>query len=304
MDAFQQFLNELDLQDLAPSTRYIYKVFLSQYQKWLNGRDPDESTLKGYLAYLRNEKGDKQGTIATKYRALRLFHEFLGQPVRFFHIRVKVPKLLPPFIDPEEVQQILAQIIPKVTSNPVHRVRDKTIISTFALTGIRAAELCHLSVKDVDLKHDYLRVFGKGEKMRIVPFSSELHQILDEYLASAHLKPGDSLFGLAHRTVGFMFHKYADRAGLGHLHPHSLRHFYGSQLAQKGVPTRQAQELMGHADLSTTAIYQQVAPKDLKQAAEKVSINSTSSDKTERIAQKLNISPEVVKAIIELLKEG
>ncbi len=303
MNPFKQFCDDLDLQDLAPSTRYIYKVFLAQYQEWLNGRSPGEVTLKGYLAYLRDEKGDKDSTRATKYRALRLFHEFLGQPVKKWRIRVRVPKLLPPFIHPEEIEGILAQITYKVTPDPTHQVRDKAIISTFALSGVRMSELCGLTVRDIDLRADYLRAFGKGDKMRTIPINEELHQILDEYLASVGLKPNDSLFGLAPRTVKKMVRKYADLAGLPHIHAHSLRHFYGSQLTKKRVPSRQIQELLGHADPATTAIYQQVAPEDLRLAAAKVSISgNNNATKAEQIGEKLGVSPELVQSIIELLK--
>jgi len=295
-DVFQQFCDDLDLQDLAPSTRHIYRVFLFQYQEWLQGRSPDEATLRGYLAYLRNEKGDKQSSIATKYRVLRLFHEFLGQPVRRFRIRVKVPKLLPPFIHPREIEEILAQITSKVTPNSVHRIRDKAIISTFALSGMRLAELCDLKRKDVDLKADYIRAFGKGDKMRTIPINEELHKILEEYLASVHLKPSDLLFGLAPRTVKHVVSKYADLAGLRHIHPHSLRHFYASQLTQKGVPSRQVQELLGHASPSTTAIYQQVAPEDLRSAASKVSISGNSTTRADRISESLGVKPELRQA--------
>lgn len=304
---FQDYYDDLDLRDLAPKSRHIYKVFVGQYQDWLDGRKPDVDTLKAYLAYLRDEKRERPHSIASKYRILYQFHRFIGQEVEKFHIRLRVPKLLPPFIHPEEIRLLLAQITPEVTPIPSLRMRDNAIITTFALTGMRLAELCDLAVKDADLRSDFITVFGKGSKMRNIPINQELHQILKEYLASTKLKPNDSLFGCSQSNVKRIVRKYADLAGLKHIHAHSLRHFYGSQLANKGESIRVAQELLGHADPATTAIYQQVAPEHLKRAASSVSINDeigTSGkvdEKVDAIAKKLGLSPELVTEIAKLL---
>ncbi len=301
-NGFQEFYDDLDLRDLAPITRRSYTASLEQYRHWLDGSKPDERTLKRYLAHLR-QAGKKPSSVSVWYNHLRQFHEFLGHPVKKWHIRIKVPQDLPPFIHAEEIQLILGRITPEVTPDTVTRLRDRAIIHTFALTGMRLAELCGLKVKDVDFAAAYIRTVGKGDKTRMIPFGDELAAVLTEYLAAANLKPTDSLFGCGLSTVKRLVRKYADLAGMTHIHAHSFRHFYATQLAHKREPPRVAQELLGHADLSTTMIYQQVAPEGLRSAAEKVTINGDkAAAKADAIAERLNVSPDLVKTIIELLK--
>lgn len=266
---FKEYADDLKVRDIAPGTRHLNRRCVQDYEIWLDGNDPTEETLRSYLAYLRDVKGHAATSIKVMYWVLKQFHRFIGQD---FKIRVKAPHVIPPFIHVEEVVAVLAQIHTYSCPDSFTQLKHRTIITTFALTGIRLGELVGLKRKDIDLATGYLRVFGKGQKMRTVPIGAELAEMLSEYLVEAHVKPNESAFNVSLSTAQRIVRKYSDLAGLPHIHAHSLRHFYASQLVHRGESIKIVQELLGHADITATAIYLQVAPEQLKSAAEKVTL--------------------------------
>jgi integrase/recombinase XerD len=146
--------------------------------------------------------------------------------------------------------------------------------------GIRVSELTGLDLRDVDLAEGYLRVFGKGRKERVTPISGTAAAALREYLThgrpflrtkrAATRQDPDAVFinvrggRLTRATVHAMVHTYGGRVGLD-MHPHTLRHSFATHLLEGGADLRALQEMLGHADISTTQVYTHVDRSHLRE---------------------------------------
>jgi integrase/recombinase XerD len=154
-------------------------------------------------------------------------------------------------------------------------VRDRAVLELFYACGLRASELCGLTLPNVRLDLGYLRCFGKGRKERVVPIGRTAVEALREYLetqrAATDRRGSPFVFlsrtgrPLERTTVWRLVVKYARRMGVpGRFSPHSLRHCFATHLLQGGADLRVVQELLGHADVSTTQIYTHVDASRLK----------------------------------------
>ncbi len=145
--------------------------------------------------------------------------------------------------------------------------RDRAIMEMMYSSGLRVSELCGLTLQQVDLEGGYVRVYGKGAKERVVPVGSMAAKAVGEYLASGRsqlVKPrtGSELFlsqwgkAISRKTVWLMVKTYAAAVGIKKtIKPHLLRHSFATHLLQGGSDLRAIQEMLGHADISTTQIY-------------------------------------------------
>jgi integrase/recombinase XerD len=207
--------------------------------------------------------------------AIKSFHAFLvreghttnhptsGMPLP------KVPERLPDVIPIEAADRLLEQRFP---DGPVG-YRDRAVLEVLYGCGLRVSELTGLDVRDVDLDGGFVRVFGKGGKERLVPVAGAAERALREYLARGrpYLKAKKTtvrqdpaaLFlnvrggRLTRQAVFGMVRTYGERVGL-RLHPHTLRHSFATHMLQGGADIRSLQEMLGHADISTTQVYTHV----------------------------------------------
>jgi integrase/recombinase XerD len=192
-------------------------------------------------------------------------------------MKLRKPRELPPYHSREEIKKLIAQAdIGLYHQRPWHRERNKAMILTFCYTGIRKQELLNLRVFDIDFERRLLRVKqGKGRKDRMIPLAERLIEPLRSQCASK--SSWDIVYtGLNPRSVYRVITKLAKAAGLEDIHPHTLRHYFATRLVERGVNIRVIQELLGHADLSTTAIYLDVSPQHLKSAIEALDNDSIS----------------------------
>lgn len=280
------FIDALWLQDgLSVNTLAAYRRDLTLFGAWLAARGtPLTQTttdhLNGYFA-----ERHTQTKATTANRRLTVLKRFFRWALREGQVRTdptlpmltaKQPLRLPSSLTEVQVEALLAA--PDVTT--AMGVRDRTMLELLYASGLRVSELVTLQVFNVSAGDRVLRVFGKGNKERLVPFGEVAGLWLARYLAQARaeLLGGqltDALFvthrgptpGTAMSRVMFwmIIRKYAQQAGITqHLSPHTLRHAFATHLLNHGADLRAVQMLLGHADISTTTIYTHVARERLK----------------------------------------
>ena len=237
-------------------------------------RTPPQITLahlERHLAQL-DRRGLSKRSQARHLSTLRSFHRFLvaekftsKDPTEDLE-RPKVVPRLPVFLTLGEVEALLAA----PDASRIHGMRDLAMLSLLYATGLRVSELIRLSVNDVNLQSGYLLATGKGRKQRLVPVGERAAKLLREYLERARpallgRRVSASLFvGRGSRPMsrqGFwkLLKRYALKAGIRRaISPHKLRHSFATHLLEGGADLRSVQEMLGHADLSTTQIYTHV----------------------------------------------
>jgi integrase/recombinase XerD len=210
--------------------------------------------------------------------ALRGFHRFLEDeklapknPTEDLDTPRSAHKL-PIFLSLAEVEALLAAPDERTTAGQ----RDRAMIELLYATGLRVSELVGLKVADVNLTDGYVLAFGKGKKERVVPLGRMAKEKIEAYLRASRpvlLKgaPAPALFVTPRRKgfsrMGFwkLLRRYALKAGISKpLSPHKLRHSFATHLVERGADLRAVQQMLGHADLSTTQIYTHVNAARLK----------------------------------------
>lgn len=263
----KNYLDELALRDeLATSTIAKYKQQVTSYLDWLGQQEISERSARLFLAHLR-EQDFSPASRQLYYHALKPFLFFLGIE---FVIKFKKRKRLPAYHSSNELDALL-DVIAARQDNWAGKTaeRDRLIILVFAFTGIRRQELLNLRVVDISFHNRciYIRS-GKGDKDRVIPIASTIFQPLANYIQKNHSRPTDRLFPLQPRRIYTIVKGYARQAGIDNLSPHSLRHYFATALLEKGVSIKAIQELLGHSDISTTAIYLDLVPQHLSSAIE------------------------------------
>ncbi|MGJ3242049.1 MAG: site-specific tyrosine recombinase XerD [Opitutales bacterium] len=267
---------------LADNTVAGYETDLDQCARWLakqgirDWKDVEAADLSAWLSDLSRRKAAVT-TLARKLSALRMLARFLVRENRrrgdFTEI-LSGPKLrrqLPEVLTVEEIGRLLEQ--PSL-STP-RGLRDRALLELCYSSGLRVSELCDLPLTGVDLDQGYLRVFGKGAKERVVPVGGAAIRALRDYLAVGRpqlVKPktGSACFisqqgkAISRKTVWVWLKRYAEHAGIGkNVKPHLLRHSFATHLLSGGADLRAIQEMLGHADISTTQIYAAVEQERL-----------------------------------------
>ena len=234
--------------------------------------------IQKYFAHLKQE-GKSAKTIARLAATIRSFHQFAIREkyaVKDPTILIETPKYeqkLPDVLSEDEVNRLLT--FTHIT-NPRDE-RDRTMLELLYGTGVRVSELIQLNVEDVNLTMGFIRVFGKGNKERIVPLGEHLMGILRNYIQEVRpnlLKKHvtDILFlnarGTALTRQGFW--KILKKIGLEKgitktLTPHTLRHSFATHLLENGADLRAVQEMLGHSDISTTQLYTHISKKQIRE---------------------------------------
>ena len=202
-------------------------------------------------------------TLAQWLAAIRNYYSFLqregvceGNPCAGLK-PPKAPRKLPGVLDPEAVQQLV-----EIDVSAQLGVRDRALLELFYAAGLRLSELTGLRWQDLDFAEAQVRVLGKGNKTRIVPFGSfaqtALQALADEQGAvpDAPVFSGRAGKALSGRAVQLRLKTLAQRQGVWQrVYPHLLRHCFASHLLESSSDLRSVQELLGHADISTTQVY-------------------------------------------------
>jgi integrase/recombinase XerD len=271
----------------ARNTITAYRRDLLRYQEWLDRRDLTPSTVTTTdLTELVAEQraGDAApSSVARQIAAIRMLHRYLAieqyrpdDPAARLD-GVRVPSGLPKPLSEDQVTSLLDAV---VGYEPIHR-RDRALLELMYATGARVSEVVGLSIGDIDFDESLVRVLGKGDKERIVPFGSAAAAALDEWFGpsgrirmvpSSWKRRGDAeaIFlnqrggRLSRQGVWLVIKKYGERAGITEqLSPHVLRHSCATHLLDHGADLRIVQEMLGHASISTTQIYTRVSQERL-----------------------------------------
>ncbi|WP_296447392.1 site-specific tyrosine recombinase XerD [Rhodoferax sp. UBA5149] len=280
------FIDALWLEEgLSKNTLSAYRRDLTLYAAWLQGRermltDTIENDLNGYFAAQHSAS-----KATTANRRLTVFKRYFRWALRE-HLIVTDPTLklqaakqalrVPKTLTEHQVEALLAA----PDTDTALGVRDRTMLELMYASGLRVSELVTLKVFNVSLSENVLRVFGKGNKERLVPFGEVASVWITQYLSGARPsllagKQTEDLFvthrgakaGTAMSRVMFwmIVKKHARNAGItAPLSPHTLRHAFATHLLNHGADLRAVQMLLGHADISTTTIYTHVALERLK----------------------------------------
>jgi len=277
------FLDYLQVEcGLATNTRKAYKRDLTRFLGYYSA--PLEKLtarkVEGFMKFCRAD-GLAVSSSARALAAVRTFCKYLViQGVLKLDISagLEAPKKwnrLPTILDPKGVDELLNA--PQEDTDRF-AVRDRAILTLLYATGMRAAEIIGLKLCDVNYNLGVVRVLGKGAKERIVPAAGKALDMVQTYVQTARgeLTPGESkptepVFlshsgkRLAREDIFRTVRKYVRRVGLrGHVSPHTLRHCFATQLLSRGADLRSVQEMLGHADISTTQIYTHVDSSRLK----------------------------------------
>lgn len=271
-------------QGLSHHTVEAYLRDLVQFGQFLVGSEPaaDWRNVQGDLvaAWLRNLNDEEYcaASLARKLSALRHFARFIcRERIRAddFSELINGPKCvrpLPDALSPEEVTRLLDA--PSRLS--AQGLRDRAFLELLYSSGLRVSELCRLALHEVDLDEGFLRVqAGKRGKDRVVPIGRMACAALADYLTAGRphfVRPrtGSEIFlsrrgePLSRKTVWHWIKQYATIAGIGKpVKPHGLRHSFATHLLSNGADLRAIQEMLGHADISTTEIYTRVDRRHL-----------------------------------------
>jgi len=278
------FCDQLWLQDgLAAASLASYRRDLTGFAAWLGQRDLTLLDVRrphcdAWLADQFASKA-KASSVARRLSALRRFyrlHVAQGTLVEDPTLRVRAPKKprrLPKHLSEAQVEALLAT--PDVRT-PLG-LRDRAMLELMYASGLRVSELVALKAIDMSLNDGVLRVLGKGNKERLVPFGGEARRWIERYLEESRPlildgQQTSDLFvtargaGMTRVMFWIIVKKHATAAGIHvPLSPHTLRHAFATHLLNHGVDLRAVQLLLGHADISTTTIYTHVARERLKQ---------------------------------------
>ena len=271
-------------QGLSANSIAAYRSDLLGCARWLaaNGgmelRRANLEQLRNYLAH-RSAGGARTRTTARLVSCLRRFYRYL---LRENEITVdptaliespKRERPLPSSLTEDQVERLLAA--PDVGT--AIGLRDRAMLETLYATGLRVSELVGLTLARVSLHQGVVRVIGKGDKERLVPLGEEALEWINQYLRRARAelvgnRSSEAVFvtarggPLTRQAFWHNIKRYAGRAAIAtHLSPHTLRHAFATHLLNHGADLRVVQMLLGHADLSTTQIYTQVARARLQE---------------------------------------
>ncbi len=279
----ESFLSYISIEHgRSPRTVEAYRRDLEALGRHLDStsktvEDCDAADIESFVA-LQRKQGRAAKSIARQLAACRTFFKFAVQE----NLRasdpsgvvdgVSVPSGIPKALNEEEIDRLLAAC----TGVDSYSRRDRALLEFLYATGARISEACGLSLSDLDMDQQVVRLFGKGSKERIVPFGGPAKRALEDWLAVGGrdvLSPrqwrtrgdADAVFlgrggrRISRQAAWNIVRRYANLAGLkAEISPHVLRHSCATHMLKHGADLRVVQELLGHASVSTTQIYTRV----------------------------------------------
>ena len=264
----------------SKNTLSAYRSDLKIFSKWLNNNsliDVDKKQIQDYFSY-RKDSNISASTQSRMLTCLHSFYQFLSDKK---NLKIdpteqldypKLEKKLPVFLNVQEVEKLLET----PSSKSLLGQRDRAMLELLYSCGLRVSELINLSYHNINLKDEFIRIHGKGNKERLLPMGEIAIDYLTKYELNSRpalLKNGqsDSYFlsnrgrAMSRQNFFYIIKDYASKAGIDKpLSPHSLRHAFATHLVQKGADLRSVQLMLGHSDISSTQLYTHIQNAQLK----------------------------------------
>ena len=280
----EDFLNYLSVErGLAQNTLWAYRRDLKGYSFFLDKNGiKSASTVKrdnvtGFMQQLK-QQGLTTSSICRKLAAIKMFHRYLLRE-RFTQedptALIETPKLwkkVPTVLNAQEIEAM----INATKGRSWQAVRDNAILELFYASGMRVSELANLKLESINLDLGYVRCYGKGRKERIVPIGKMACQSVRKYCETARKRKildNQNLIlfisrlgkKMSRQSLWKVIKHYARKANIKkEIKPHTIRHTFATHLLEHGADLRSVQEMLGHADISTTQIYTHVDKARLK----------------------------------------
>jgi len=264
----------------SKNTLAAYRSDLKIFNKWLAGKSFISINSKHIQDYFSDRQKNNIGS-STQARILTCLHSFYqyllanqlikNDPTEQFS-HPKLEKKLPVFLNIQEVEKLLEA----PSSSSLFGQRDRAMLELLYSCGLRVSELINLSYHNINLKEEFIRIHGKGNKERVLPMGEMAIDYLMKYETNARpmlLKNGqsDSYFlsnrgsAMSRQNFFYIIKAYANQVGIDKpLSPHSLRHAFATHLVQKGADLRSVQLMLGHSDISSTQLYTHIQNAQLK----------------------------------------
>jgi integrase/recombinase XerD len=277
----ESFLNFCRVEKgLANHTISSYRLDLQRFSAGLPvpEREINAQQLADYIESLYRAKFSPR-SIARHVATLRNYYRFLaregevsGDPGEFL-VSPKQWSTLPKYLNREEIEKLIAA----PDGSKPRDLRDRAMLELLYATGLRVSELCGLELTAIERRMGVLKVIGKGNKQRMVPFGEPAGAALDRYLATgrpALLKGRASKYlfvtargsAMTRQTFWTLLRNHGHRVGIfRRLTPHVVRHSFATHLVEGGADLRSVQIMLGHADISTTQVYTHVARRRLRE---------------------------------------
>lgn len=278
MQLLSMWLNERKIQNQSTHTLDAYARDVSAFLQFCEHKKLplaylEASDLREYIAEKVEQQALSTSSMQRHLSSIRQFMKWAqhsehlqANPVHDFQLK-RQPRPLPGLLDIETVNQILDQPAPEEKNDKQLWLRDKAILELLYSSGLRLAELQKLLLKDIDFKRKLLRITGKGNKTRVVPFGEKAKESLLAWIEVYRIWRGtlqaeSAVFisqrgaALGARQIENRVKLQAQRAGINvDLHPHLLRHCFASHMLSNSGDLRAVQEMLGHSNLTTTQIY-------------------------------------------------
>lgn len=283
--AVEKNTSALTVKNYGADIAVFIEFLKTRYSGGFNWNDISVPDIRSYLAEMNGKKYART-TIARRISALRSFYKYLQRESRVKQnpfVKVRTPKLekhLPVFLEELEINELLE--LPDKTDEL--GMRDQALLELLYATGCRVSELVGLTLETIDLGNMFVLLHGKGNKDRLVPIGHTCREAVERYLNDArghlmakyHAKAHEQLLvnrlggPLTDRSVRRILDKYIKQLALRkNVSPHTIRHTFATHLLDHGADLRAVQELLGHANLSTTQIYTHVTTERITSVYEK-----------------------------------
>lgn len=281
MNLVDDFLRYVETERrLSSYTVRSYRHDITHFIEWL-GQTPDSFDAKSidreiiedWLEHLIEEERYKSSSLNRALASLRSFwkwmlsHEHLERDVLSTIKQQRLPRRLPTFVPDSRMDDVVKDVVEDLQSEDFDRVRDALVVTLFFTLGLRLSELHGADDGDISADFKYIRVMGKGKKMRVVPIIGAVGEILKKYFS---LKSSQNICiaqkkalilsskgeRLSQRTMQRIVERRLRASGVqGKSSPHVLRHTFATHLLNRGADLREIQELLGHSTLKATQVY-------------------------------------------------